>query len=121
MKRPPRAGKPRHARARLNDEGSPAACGGVVHQHEQATYHGGAPSLVSATLDETYLRWNHDGATQEYSGGYWQTALIVGGDDRPLGYVLTRKLRWAEALNEEALTLLNALVPAIPSRVVPQD
>ena len=89
-----------------------------LYQHEQATYHSGAPSLVSATLDETYLRWNHDGATQEYSGGYWQTALIVGGDDRPLGYVLTRKLRWAEALNVVGLAVeagvsLVALMPSL--------
>src|SRR5256714_5468036 len=55
-----------------------------------------APALVSARVDEQYLRWRLDGANPEAGG---RTRMIVRADGLTVGCVVGERLRRGEALH----------------------
>lgn len=52
-----------------------------------------APALVSTYIEEPYWRFLLDGTVRE-SGEYVRLQLILQGEDRRIGYVVTSRTRW---------------------------
>lgn len=89
----------------------------ALYERERArTYHG-APMLVSIRIDERYWRFTLDGFGPE-SAEAWRTQLILNGEGRTLGYVLTGPRRWDKAIPVFGLSVepgisLVAVLPAV--------
>jgi hypothetical protein len=76
-----------------------------------------ARAWVSARVGEAYWCWTMDGQNPE-SGEGWRTQLIVNGTGQSIGYVLTGRRRWGNALvvlglATEPGTDLAALLPSV--------
>lgn len=69
----------------------------ALYDRERTRSSAGEPVLVSTRIDERYWCFTLDGFSRE-SVEAWRTQLIVGGEERPLGYVLTRRGRWNDSL-----------------------
>src|SRR5918912_2359451 len=74
-----------------------------------------APALVSACVDEKYLRWRLDGANPEAGGG--RTRMIVTAEGRAVGCVVGERLRREESLHVWQVTVESgvSLVAVLPS------
>jgi GNAT superfamily N-acetyltransferase len=73
-----------------------------------------APALVSARVDEQYLRWRLDGANPEAGG---RTRMIVAADGRAVGCVVGERLRRESSLHVWQVTVESgvSLVAVLPS------
>ena len=75
-----------------------------------------APPLVTTIDLESYWRWQLDGQSPETMQG-WVTQMIVDVEDKVIGYVLSGRMRWDEALWVSGLMVepgvsLAAVVPS---------
>jgi hypothetical protein len=76
-----------------------------------------AHALVSTPIDVGYWRWVLEGMDPAHGQG-WRTQVILGAEDRPLGYVLSPSVRWSRMARVEGLAMepgasLVAVLPAV--------
>ena len=96
----------------------------ALYERERSRIYNGAPMLVTTRIDERYWRYTIDGFSPE-SFEAWRTQLIIGGEDRPLGYVMTGHRRWDKAMPVFGLVVepgvsLVALLPSVLRALQPQ-
>jgi GNAT superfamily N-acetyltransferase len=75
-----------------------------------------APALVSTPIEERYWAWVLNEADPR-AASWWRTQMIVDGDGRAIGCVLTGHMRWAGAIRVQGLAVEQgvSLIAVLPS------